>query len=72
MHPGWFFSATSGDSLTFDEIYTLLNSGLKLTDASEVSVSIPVEIVVRRLQLRTWHHGEYRLKEEQLHLLRMI
>ena len=35
------FSATSADSLTFDEIYTLLNSGLKLTDASEVSVSIP-------------------------------
>ena len=35
------FSATSADSLTFDEIYTLLNSGLKLTDASQVSVSIP-------------------------------
>ena len=35
------FSATSADSLTFDEIYALLNSGLKLTDASEVSVSIP-------------------------------
>ena len=35
------FSASSGDSLTFDEIYTLLNTGLKLTDSSEVSVSIP-------------------------------
>ena len=35
------FSASSADSLTFDEIYTLLNSGLKLTDSSEVSVSIP-------------------------------
>ena len=35
------FSASSTDSLTFDEIYTLLNSGLKLTDSSEVSVSIP-------------------------------
>ena len=35
------FSATSADSQTFDEIYTLLNSGLKLTDASQVSVSIP-------------------------------
>ena len=35
------FSASTSDSLTFDEAYTLLNSGLKLTDASEVSVSIP-------------------------------
>ena len=35
------FSASSSDSLTFDEIYTLLNSGLKLTDASTVTVTLP-------------------------------
>ena len=40
LHQGWF-GLGNIDSLTFDEIYTLLNSGLKLTDASQVSVSIP-------------------------------
>ena len=35
------FSASTTDNLTFDEIYNLLYSGLKLTDASTVTVSIP-------------------------------
>ena len=35
------FSAAASDNLTFDQIYTLLNAGLKLTDASTVTVSIP-------------------------------